>query len=323
MPTTGQNVASVVQGAAAALVVAGVVNQKANIVSAPKTANVGVMIGGGLLFTASTAVRYLQNYWHEKRSNNFFTVFGGLFPLERAMLIQDCAAALAERYHCQIDLLHSGSKGIEIFAECVSMRIIEYVTSDAEHHQDNDNSHRFLDFFKNLTIKAENWLREQRAPEIRLEYKPLFDIIIDGVTLERSRGKDKIREELPLARMHREMEDSTWNSIGILEHTGIVEGEAFYANPQCHLDTYGFCLGTERQARNQRRLTTIPTEQEAKTDWERNAVKIVTRWKETNGGLGFFQKPSAFILNQSQAVPPAQAGVPASSIAVDRVQPGK
>lgn len=219
---------------------------------------------------ALTLMQYFREYYSKKEARRMVDLFRAVTPYERTHFIRYTAEQIADKYNKQIHHLAPGSEGVEVFAQCVAARVVEYITSDDSHQKEDGPSK-----FGELIRKLKSWVLKQEIPPELQQQKSLYNIFLDGIIRVTSIfPTDKYR----LQTINSLTMEDNWCSKGIFENTGIITpaGER-YALRQVDVDRYGYCYGTTKEA-EKRGLNIGPKEGVL---W--SAGRIWVKPKETQG----------------------------------------
>lgn len=209
---------------------------------------------GAVVSGVLTLMQYFREYYSQKEAARMVDLFRAVTPHERAHFIRYTAEQIADKYRNQIHHLMPGSEGVEVFAQCVAARVVEYITSDDSHTIGHKPS-----ISGELIRRLKSWVLKQEIPPELQEQKSLYDIFLDGIIRVTSKfPTDKYRLQTI---NHLTLTDN-WCSKEIFENTGIItsSGER-YSLPQVNIKSYGYCYGTVKEAQA-RGLSSGPKEGE-------------------------------------------------------------
>lgn len=196
---------------------------------------------GNVVSGALTLMQYFREYYSKKEAERMVSLFRAVTPYERTHFIRYTAEQIADKYSNQIHHLMSNSDGVELFAECVAARVVEYITSDKSHQKEGGPS-----IFGELIRKFKSWVLNQEIPSELQQQKTLYNIFLDGIIRVTSKFPTEMYRLQTIN--HLTLKDN-WCSKGIFENSGIITptGER-YALPQVDIDRYGYCYGTIQEA---------------------------------------------------------------------------
>lgn len=193
---------------------------------------------------------YFRQRYRKKQAELIVNLFKAVTPYERTHFIRYTAEQLAAKYHRQIHHLASGSEGIELFADCAAARVVEYITSDKKNQLAYEPS-----ALSNAIRVIKSWVLNKEIPPEESKQKALYHIFLDGIVRVTS---DFHKDVERLKTINHLTLTDNWTSKGIFENTGIeLETGELYAHPNANINSYGYCRGTQEEAKN-RGLTLGP-----------------------------------------------------------------
>ena len=209
-------------------------------------------IASGLINGSMMLANHLSDRVLGKQAGRLISLFNPLQPSERVQFIDYIAEQIFYKYEQQIYHLVVGSKGIDMFADCLVTRIVDYINDSDENVFANTNN-----CLSGLSRSLKSWWKG--APALALpqeERKMLDNIFLDGIVRYTSEFYDE-KETLQTesVRMHivRTTTKDQWSTKGIIEATGLKilsknKQIKYFSDNACKLELYGYALGTLYEA---------------------------------------------------------------------------
>ncbi|PCH55454.1 MAG: hypothetical protein COC15_04310 [Legionellales bacterium] len=197
---------------------------------------------GVVLFSAISIAQYIRKRFRKSEAQCMVNLFDAVSPLERTTFIRYTAEKLADKYIKQIMHLHSGSQGVEQFADCAAARVIDYITARNSNVIVSKESK-----FSTMMRKMKSWSTKKEIPPEEVKQKDLYDVFIDGIR--------KISSKYPLdtkrlCTINKLTLQDNWSAKGIFENTGIITDDGkLYSHKNCDVDKYGYCYSTADEAK--------------------------------------------------------------------------
>ena len=230
------------------------VSQQINSISVP---GVPVNIPVATIGSAAAAIfHYVRNQMREERARLMVELFSQQTPLEQAIFIHQAAFAVAVKYSGQIEHLEASSKGVEQFAEMMVKRVVHYISSRESHRYEKD-----AQFLYRIKRELASWCG-QYLPYQEKRAKALDALFFDAIL-----QTTKINRELECTRLRTQtLAQDEWTARGIIDNTAIItsDGRRYVSNEAIaseHPAKYGYCLGTEQEARR-RSLVLLSTSED-------------------------------------------------------------
>lgn len=190
-----------------------------------------------------------------------FEAFGQLDFYQTAQFVKECAEYFAWKYSRQIERLDGGSKGVEVLAHVILLRIINFIT----HHDhtvaaDSAFPKRLVENWRislsNSMGSLRDWWQKTSTPQERQEQKALLTLVLQGVYRgacdaeieNKGLQLDEVKDDRNCVGL---ASQPAWRCGDLINNTRLEivnhkggEESVLYGHPNC-LEYYGYCYGLD------------------------------------------------------------------------------